>query len=86
MCFISLLVSISPEPVIDESDVLIFLPMILSIVSIIRLKFNSLLSMFFNYFSYEFAIEFIILNDEKEPNKPSGLGIIDHLDSNILDS
>ena len=42
--------------------------------------------MFFNYFSYEFAIEFIILNDEKEPNKPSGLGIIDHLDSNILDS
>ena len=55
--FISLFVSIIPEPILDESPFTNFLPIILSFVSTTRLSFNSLESIFFNPFSYKFDIE-----------------------------
>ena len=55
-------VRVIPEPVIDEIPILIFLPIILSPASTRRLLFNSSGSPFFNFFSSEFAAEFIIRN------------------------
>ena len=58
----------------------------LSHVSTRRILFNSLKSVYYNSFSNKFAIEFIILKCEKEPNIPSGQGTRNPPDGTILDS